>query len=195
MTALESESRVVLRTGLESPKPTQMLYAGREYRGLQWPVSEESGCETPVLYQESFPLGKANLIAPEFRVPEEAPDSEYPLWLVPGRVLLQRDRETRVEMEQGSRRNRIVREELVELSGVDASAQAILDGDSVRLETPGGNLAGVARISSELPAGMVAITGLFGQLAVDLQESDHPDPMSQAPGLHVTPARLVKVAE
>lgn len=192
---LESESRVVLRTGLESPKPTQMLYAGREYRGLQWPVSAESGTETPVLYQDSFPLGKANLIAPEFRVPEDVPDPDYPLWLVPGRVLLQRDRETRVELEPTSRRNRIVREELVELSGADASAQSILDGDSVRLETPQGSLAGVARVSGELPAGMVAITGLFGQLAVDLQESDNPDPMSQAPGLHVTPARLVKVAE
>ena len=105
---LESESRVVLRTGLESPKPTQMLYAGREYRGLQWPVSEDTGSDTPVLYQESFPLGKANLIAPEFRVPEYMTDPDYPLWLVPGRVLLQRDRETRVELEQGSRRNRIV---------------------------------------------------------------------------------------
>lgn len=192
---LESESRVVLRTGLESPKPTQMLYAGREYRGLQWPVSEDTGSDTPVLYQESFPLGKANLIAPEFRVPEYVTDPDYPLWLVPGRVLLQRDRETRVELEQSSRRNRIVREELVELSGIDASAQSILDGDSVRLETPRGSLAGVARVSDELPSGMVAITGLFGQLAVDLQESDHPDPMSQAPGLHVTPARLVKVVE
>ena len=47
---LEAESALVLRSGLESsmssPAPTQMLYTGREYRGIQWPLSRDSG---PVL--------------------------------------------------------------------------------------------------------------------------------------------------
>ena len=191
---LEAESRMVLRTGLESPKPTQMLYTGREYRGLQWPVSRESGADTPVLYLDGFPLGQANLIAPEFRNREAVPDQDYPLWLVPGRVLLQRDRETQVVAEPRSRLNRIEREEWVELNGADAAAHSIASGDSVRLETRGGDLTGVARINADLPAGVVAVTGLFGQLAVELQDSKRPDPMSGVPGLQVVPARVGKVA-
>ena len=192
--ALESRSRLVLWSGLDSPKPTQMLYTGRENPGIQWPVSEGSNAGTPVLYTQGFPMGKANLITPEFRLPEGHTDPEYPFWLVPGRVLLQRDRDTRVELEPTTRRNRITREEVVEFSASDATAQAISQGDAVRVETRQGELAGLARINPSLPSGTLAVTGLFGQLAVDLQESDEPDPMAQSPGLDVVAARVAKIA-
>ncbi len=191
---MESGSRLVLRAGLESPKPTQMLYTGREYRGLQWPVDGETGADTPVLYSDSFPLGRANLIAPEFRVQETEPDPDYPLWFVPGRVLLQTDRETQVSEDPKTRRNRIDRDEVVEVNAADAVSHSIENGDAVTLETRHGELSGVARINPALPSGVVAVTGLFGELAVELQESSVPNPMAGTPGLRVAPARLAKVA-
>ncbi len=190
---LESASSLVLRTGLESPKPTQMLYAGREYCGLQWPVDAESAAGTPILYRDSFPQGKANLITPEFRSSTETPDPEYPLWLAPGRVLLQPDRNSAVELDPATRLNTIVREEIVGLSQSDAAANSFTDGESVRVETRQGDISGLVRVDPSLPAGTVAVTGLFGQLAVALQQSEEYVPMARTPGLHIVPARLAKI--
>ena len=190
---LEAESALVLRSGgLESPKPTQMLYTGREHRGLQWPVAGESGAGTPVLYLDGFPSGKADLIAPQFRAPQDILEAEYPAWFVPGRVLLQRDREMQVEIEADSNLNRIVRDELVELNPADAASWSVAEGDAVEVQTRQGRLAGLARLDAAIPPGTVAATILFGQLVVDLQNSPEPDPMSRTPGLDILPARVVK---
>ena len=195
---LEAESALVLRSGLESsmssPAPTQMLYTGREYRGIQWPLSRDSGAGTPVLYLDGFPSGKADLIAPQFRAPQDRLDEEYPAWFVPGRVLLQQDQDTQVEIEAVGNRNRIIRDELVDLNPSDAVAWSIAAGDMVEVQTRQGRCAGLARLDAEIPNGVVAVTGLFGQLAIDLQTSEEPDPMSKAPGLDILPARVVKVA-
>ena len=195
---LEAESALVLSSGLgssmSSPAPTQMLYTGREYRGIQWPLSGDSGAGTPVLYLDGFPSGKADLIAPQFRAPQDRLDEEYPAWFVPGRVLLQQDRDTQVEIEAVGNRNRIIRDELVDLNPSDAAAWSIAAGDMVEVRTRQGRCAGLARLDAAIPNGVVAVTGLFGQLAIDLQASEEPDPMSKAPGLDILPARVVKVA-
>ena len=175
---------------MEAPKPTQLLYSTVGQLGLQWPCPsrESPGCS--ILYAEGFPAGKAATIAPEFRSADGEPSGEYPLWYVPGRVLLQPDRETRIE--KGDL-NRIVREELVQLHPADAAALDISPGEAVELATPRGRLVGVADLDESIPRGVVAVTFLFGQLAVELQSSQDPNPMSKVPGLDILPARLTRV--
>jgi hypothetical protein len=51
----------------------------------------------------------------------------------------------------------------------------------------------LARLDQSIPPGVISVTTLFGQLAVDLQASEEKDPMSRAPGLEVLPARISKV--
>ena len=196
---LERETSLVLRSdptssfGIdqESPKPTQLLYTGRAHRGVQWPCASGDEPSTPILYSDGFPAGQAAAITPEFRLPEPLDDLEYPLSLVPGRVLLQRDRGMRIEK---GRLNRIVRDESVELNPTDAPAWGIEEGDSVEISTRRGRLVGQARLDDTLPPGVVAFTGLFGQLAVDLQASEDMDPMAKVPGLDIAPARVIKLA-
>ena len=191
---LEKEVGLTLRSGLESPQPTQMLYVSKERRGIQWPAGE-SGGGTAILYREGFPGGKADWLMPQFRAAPAADlDGDYPARFVPGRVLLQRDRDTRVVADGPGGRNRIEREEVVELNPEDAAAWGIAEGDAVEVQTPGGRLAGQARLEAGRPRGTVAATILFGQLAVDLQNSTEPDPMARTPGLDIRPARVVKVA-
>ena len=110
-----------------------------------------------------------------------------------GRVLLQRDRENRVELQRETRRNDIVRDEFVELNVRDAERWQVNEGDSVKVECPGRDLRGVVRLNSSLPEGVIAVTGLFGQLAVELENSAEPVPMSKVPGLEVVPARVAKI--
>ena len=191
---LEAASSLVLLSGVESPKPTQMLYADWVHRGIQWPVSEETGKGTAILYEEAFPNERANLIAPEFRISEADRESGYAAWLAPGRVLMQKGRPARIEKDGKTRRNRVAREEIVELNGDDAASWAISEGETVRVETPGAVIDGTALLNPRLPSGLIAVTDLFGQLAVSLENSSEPDPMAKAPGLDVVPARVVKVS-
>ncbi|MCI0786155.1 MAG: molybdopterin-dependent oxidoreductase [Chloroflexi bacterium] len=187
---LEEQGKMMLRTNLESPQPTQVLHATKQYPGIQWPCTEEGAPSTPTLYVNGFPLEEAELITPEFRAAETPPDSEYPIWWAPGRVLLQQQREIQVIK---GKRNHIEREEWVELNPADADNWAIQDGDDVEIQTRHTRLVGVARLVDSVPPGVVATTNIFGQLAVDMQESAEPDPASNVPGLHIAPARVVKV--
>ena len=186
---LEEESRLVLRTNLESPQPTQVLHASREYRGIQWPCQEPGAPGTETLYVEGFQERKADPATPEFRATESADDSEHPFLLVPGRVLLQNHRD--MEIIKG-KRNRIKRQEWVELNASDAAAWSIGEGDEVEVLTQRGDLTGQARLVDSVPSGVVAVTSIFGQLAVDFQDSQDPDPASNVPGLDIRPAKVVK---
>ncbi|MBM3942506.1 MAG: hypothetical protein FJ316_06230 [SAR202 cluster bacterium] len=203
---LEKESSLVLRAnpaaafagapgletgGLGSPKPTQVLYASREYRGIQWPCASPDSPSTPILYvQGGFPQGKARLQAPVFRAAAGRSDPAYPLQWTPGRVLLQAGRGSQVAR---GKVNRIQREEWVQLNPMEAQLLGVAEGDLVEVRTSAHRLSGVARLDPAVPPGVVSTTALFGQLAVDLQASEGPDPMRHTPGLSIAPAQVAKL--
>ncbi len=185
---LANQGGLVFKTDLKSPQPTQVLYASREDRGLQWPVS--SGNEgTSVLYENGFADRRAEPIIPVFVSNEDAAEADFPLWFVPGRVLLQQERETNIVK---GRNNTIQRDELVELNPADAASLSIEDGGKVVVEMGVGRLAGLARINEGIPVGVIASTSLFGQLAVDLQSSEEMEPATRVPGLDIQRARVSK---
>lgn len=193
---LEAEAVPVLRTNPQSPAPNQLLYSDKAYQGIQWPCVAEGAPGTPILYTDGFPSRDVQLVAPEFRGPAVQPGPEYPAWFVPGRVLLQSEREMGVVR---GKLNRVVRDEFVELNPADAARWSIKEGDTVEVQAADGSTgsprtvkAGRAMLKDSVPPGVIASTALFGQLAVDLQASAEGDPMSKVPGLDIVPARVVK---
>ena len=186
---LDREGSLVLRTQLESPQPTQVLYAGRQRRGLQWPCPDPGHPGTPVLYSSGFGDSKAVPLTPSLSSSPAGFSDDFPLWFTPGRVLLQQDRE--MEVVKG-KRNRIKREEWVEVNPDDASRLGFIEGDKVIVQTRDGQVPGVARLNHSVPQGTVSSTMLFGQLVIDMQSSEEFDPAPMLPGLDVRPARLVR---
>ena len=83
----------------------------------------------------------------------------------------------------------------MELNAQDAALWSILEGDTVKVESRDSDLMGIARLNATLPEGLVAITGLFGQLVVDLESSEEPDPMACVPGLDLIPVKVAKATE
>ena len=81
---LEEQGRMVFRTTLESPQPTQVLYSSREHPGIQWPWIEQESSGTPTLFLDGFSSEKAEVETPQFRSAEPQIDPEYPSWFVPG---------------------------------------------------------------------------------------------------------------
>ena len=186
---LENQGGLVFKTDLKSPQPTQMLYASREDLGLQWPV-DNNGKGTGILFEDGFKLRRAEPITPAFVLAENASGTDFPLWFVPGRVLLQQERDINIVK---GRANTIQRDELVELNPADAAAMSIEDGGKVMVEMNIGRLSGLAHINEAVPVGVVASTALFGQLAVDLQSSEEMEPASKVPGLDIRRARINKI--
>ena len=188
---LQAEGVLVARPDPSQPLPIQLLYSDKQYDGLQWPCPDAGHPGTPILYGGGFPEGRPRLAAPRFRGAAAPEDSEYPFLLVPGRVLLQSQRE--IEIANG-RANSIQREEIVEIGSEDAESLGIREGDLVEVRTSAGLLRGRSAIREDLQRGVVSSTALFGQLAVDLQASPEPNPMSRVPGLAITPAVVKPVA-
>ncbi|MCI0863965.1 MAG: molybdopterin-dependent oxidoreductase, partial [Chloroflexi bacterium] len=189
--SLANQGGLVFKTDLKSPQPTQVLYASREDRGLQWPV-QSGGKGTSILYEDGFKDRRAEPITPAFvsADAEDGPDTDFPLWFVPGRVLLQQERVINIVK---GRRNTIERDEFVEFNPADAASLSIQEGGKVVVETAAGRLAGLARINEAVPVGVVASTSLFGQLAIDLQISEEMEPASRVPGLDIHRARVSKI--
>ncbi len=192
---LDEGGKLVLRTNLDSPQPTQVLHAGKEYPGLQWPCSAEDAEDTRILYAaEGFPPGIAVLEAPSFRVEDVADDADFPSWLVPGRVLFQQGKE--IEVVRG-RRNHIQREEQVELNPVTAAALAVQNGDRVQVRTrshrDNAALIAIVRLADGVPEGVISTTTLFGQLAEAMQTSSEPDAAAGVAGLDICRAAIVKI--
>ena len=186
---LDAQAVTVFRSGMDTPQPTQLLYSGKEQRGIQWPCTGEDPSSQPILYRDGFPGGLANPITPEFHAPEEQANPDYPSWLVPGRVLLQQDHPAEVTR---GKSNQLSREEWVAVNPADAAGCAVSEGETVEVITEKGRLSGVAKLDERIPPGTLSVTRLFGQLAVELQSSGENDPMSRVPGLEIVPARLAK---
>ena len=188
---LQADGVLVARPDPSQPLPIQLLYSDKQYDGLQWPCPDADHPGTPILYVDGFPERRARLLAPNFRAVEAREDAEYPFLLVPGRVLLQSQRE--LEIVNG-RANTIQREEVVEISSDDAESLGVREGDQVEVRTASGLIHGRSTIREGLQSGIVSSTALFGQLAVDLQASEEPDPMSRVPGLNIAPAAVKVVS-
>ena len=184
---LARESSLVMQTGVESPRPTQILYTSREERGIQWPCSAADSPTSPVLYADGFPNGKAEPGAPRFRIVDWESEADYPALLAPGRVLLQQERDTQIEYGD---LNTIVRDEEVHLNPDDAAAWRLADGDPVVVTTAANQITGIAKSNGTVPRGVVAVTTLFGELAIELQVSEDVNPMARVPGLQIEPCRV-----
>jgi predicted molibdopterin-dependent oxidoreductase YjgC len=187
---LARETALVMQTGVDAPRPTQLLYTTREERGIQWPCPTPASPSTPVLYAGGFPNGRAEPGAPRFRAAATASAVDLPAILAPGRVLLQSEKEITIETGQ---LNRIVRDEQVNLNPADATAWGISDDAPVSVVTASNLITGVAHFDPAVPPGVVSVTTLFGQLAVELQASEDTNPMARVPGLHLEPCRVESV--
>ena len=62
------------------------------------------------------------------------------------------------------------------------------------LTAQGTSVQGVLRVSEAVVAGVVSLTTLFGELAVSLDGSEHPDPMNHIPRLNAVPVRVEPAA-
>ena len=136
-----------------APALVGVKYARIENDGLQWPCPTEDHPGTAFLHKEGkFTCGLGVFNAVEWTPPAEVPDKEYPFVLSTGRRLYQYH--TRTQTGRAGM-DAILPEETADISPVDAKAKKISDGDYVRVWSRRGKVVVKARITDEVPPGMV----------------------------------------
>ena len=202
----------IVTTPSDEPQPTQVMYTGNVLTGLQWPCAPEGDTLTPALspyrergsgevpasagttealFVDRFRHGKARLQPVAWHSRLEL-DAQFPLMLAHGRVLIEPGRKPNVTVV--GKRNRVEREERFVLNPADAAAAKLGEGDAASVTTAdGAERRGVVALSDAVPAGVVSLTTLFGELAVEVDASDRPDPMNHIARLNAVPVRITPI--
>ena len=139
----------------DNPDGTERIYAD----GRFW--SRPDYCESygrdlatgaplePTEYRAMNPSGKAVLKAAAYQPPHETPDSAYPFHLVTGRTLYHFH--TRTKTARAPQLQAAAPEVWVEMSGTDAAARGLREGDLLDVRTPRGSVQARLRICGIRP--------------------------------------------
>ena len=163
-----------------------------QVRGLRWPVVD--GQETPWRYNGQYdpyveegrdfhfygqPDGRAIIYAVPYEPPAEAPDDEYPLWLVTGRVL--------EHWHSGSMTRRVPElhraypQAVVYMHPEDARQLGVRRGSEVRIASPRGDMHTrvETRGRNRMPRGVVYVPWFDASQLINKVTLDATDPISK----------------
>ena len=161
-----------------APQMVGIKYGRLEGDGLQWPVPSEEHCGTPTLHKDGcFTCGLGRLVPVDWTPPAEIADKEYPLVLSTGRRLYHYHTRTQTGRAQGL--NDLLSEETADLSADDARAMGIGDGEMIRVRSRRGEVKVRARITPQVPAGMVWMAFHFREACANWLTNPVFDPVSE----------------
>jgi formate dehydrogenase alpha subunit len=168
------------------------IYGGISYdrlgvAGLQWPSPSRDHPGTGILHQERFPIGLARFRPVEHREPWERPDEEFPLLLTTGRSLYHFHTGTMTR--RTSLLEREVPGPMVEVNPEDARQLGIRNGQKLIVETRRGSLSLEAKVTADVPAGLLFIPFHFREAPANALTLQALDPQSKIPELKVSAAR------
>ena len=159
------------------------LFAGIKYSriendGLQWPVPGIDHPGTTVMHRDgNFTSGKGRFKAIEWTPPAEQPDSEYPFILSTGRRLYHYHTRTQTGRCQGL--NDLLGTETADISAKDADALGISQGDRIRIVSRRGVVNVFAKITPQVPPGLVWMDFHFREGCANWLTNPAFDPVSK----------------
>jgi len=172
------------------------IYGGISYEringaGLQWPCLDSDHSGTQYLHENQFSRGKGNFVPLQYKPPVEQADDEYPLIMTTGRSRYHFH--TGVMTRKVDGLNTLHPEELVQINPTDADAQGIADGDRISVSSRRGKIEAKARVTEEVPAGLVFMTFHFAESSANVLTNPAYDPVSKIPELKVSAVKVQKV--
>jgi formate dehydrogenase major subunit len=166
-------------------------YARIEQDGLQWPCPDLSHNGTPVLHREGrFTRGQGQFMPVEWTPPAEVADEEYPLVLSTGRRLYHYHTRTQTGRAEGL--NEILGEETADISPADAEVLGIAQGEMILVKSRRGEVKVKARLTGEVPKGMVWMAFHFREACANWLTNAAFDPVSQTAEYKACAVRIEK---
>jgi formate dehydrogenase major subunit len=160
-----------------APSLMGIKYHRIEKDGLQWPCPTEEHPGTSYLHKDGkFTRGLGFFSAVDWTPPAEVPDSEYPLVLSTGRRLYHYH--TRTQTGRCLGMNDLLGEETADISPQDALTMKIQDGERIRVRSRRGEVTVKARVTPEVPEGMVWMAFHFREACANWLTNAVFDPVS-----------------
>jgi formate dehydrogenase major subunit len=160
-----------------APQMTGIKYGRISKDGLQWPVPTLDHLGTPYLHKEGcFTCGLGNFKAVEWTPPAEVADEEYPYVLSTGRRLYHYH--TRTQTGRSGGLNDLLGEETADISAADAEKLGVKNGEKIKVASRRGEIEVTARITKEVPPGMVWMAFHFREACANWLTNPVYDPVS-----------------
>jgi assimilatory nitrate reductase catalytic subunit len=164
-------------------------------RGVFWPCPSAEHTGTPRLFLDRFatPSGKARFHAVKHKLPAEAPDKDFPLYLTTGRVLAQYQSGTMTRRVPAL--NAMSGTAVAELHPQTAARLKVADGSPLSVRTRRGSIEVTAKVTRDIRPDTVFVPFHWpdGQSANRLT-NDALDPTSRMPEFKVCAARVDPLA-
>ena len=150
---------------------------------VQWPCNESAPEGTPIMHVDGFARGKGQFITTPYVPTDERSTRKYPLLLTTGRILSQYN--------VGAQTRRTANviwhpEDLLDMHESDAEVRGISDGTWVEVSSRAGRTAMRARISDEVPPGVVYTTFHHPVSGANVITTDNSDWATNCPEYKVT---------
>ncbi|MHB9075352.1 MAG: formate dehydrogenase subunit alpha [Desulfobaccales bacterium] len=174
-----------------APPLAGIKYYRIEADGLQWPVPDLDHPGTCVLHKEGcFTCGQGRFMALDWTPPAEVPDEEYPMVLSTGRRLYHYH--TRTQTGRCLGLNDLLGEETADISPVDAERLSVKTGEMVRVKSRRGEVEVKARVTGEVPPGLVWMAFHFREGCANWLTNPAFDPISHTAEFKACAVQLEK---
>jgi assimilatory nitrate reductase catalytic subunit len=165
-------------------------------KGVFWPCPSADHPGTPRLFHESFatPSGKAKFHAVKHRLPAEAPDKDFPLYLTTGRVLAQYQSGTMTR--RVGALNAMAGQAFAELHPQTAARLKVVDGGRLSVRTRRGAVTVTAKLTRDIRPDTVFLPFHWpGEQSANRLTNGALDPTSRMPEFKVCAARVDPIAK
>jgi len=147
--------------------------------GIHWPCPSEEHPGTPTMFLEKFntPDGLGHFQVVEYKPPAEVPDEEYPYFLTTGRSIFHYH--TGAMTRRTPKLNDEVSSSFVEVNPEDAAKVGVKDKDLVTLKTRRGSIEAQARVTDEVPSGLLFVPFHFADSCANVLTISALDPSAK----------------
>jgi len=191
--ALDSPAAIFDELASLAPSMSGISHARLDREGgLQWPCPTPNHPGTPILFAETFPIGKAKFVPVTQGPPAaELPSRRFPFMLNTGRVLYHWHGGTMTRRVKGLlARSPVVR---VAIHPSDAADQGITDGEEVVVTSRRGEMNGQALLTDAVMPGEIFVPFVkLAESAANFLTNAAYDPKSKIPEYKVCAVRIDK---
>jgi formate dehydrogenase major subunit len=175
-----------------APQLCGIKYRRLDGDGLQWPCPTEDHPGTCFLHKDGqFTCGLGVFNPVDWTPPAEVPDKEYPLVLSTGRRLTHYHTRTQTGRCEGF--NDILDEETADISPQDAATLNIEQGEIIQVISRRGRVRVRAKITREVPKGLVWMAFHFRQNNANWLTIDAFDPITMTAEYKACAVRIEKL--
>lgn len=158
-----------------------------EVGSVQWPCNDNAPLGTPIMHVNTFVRGEGQFITTPYVPTDERSTRKYPLLLTTGRILSQYNVGA-----QTRRTNNVVwhQEDILDIHESDALERGIADGSWVEVSSRVGATRLRARITDQVPAGVVYTTFHYPVSGANVITTDNSDWATNCPEYKVTAVQV-----